>query len=597
MEGRGEGYQKNDMANEVIIELIARTEAAEKQMEELKDQIKDLTESQKKAQKSTNSLVKGFKGIGLAMKAMGIGIILKLFDALGSAMERNQKAADLLTTATTTIKILFDDLIGLLEPLMDGLKGVFTDPIESIKNFGESVKNYLVNGFNQVISAAGHIGTALKRLINFDFGGAAIAAKKAGADMVDAFVGVEEGGIDVIKEGLEAVNEYVGELPQRISKAAKEAIELGKLNKAAELAEVERQRLQLDFQKREERLRQIRDDEFRSIEDRKQANADLLALLSEQEEAERKAVDLRIAAARAQYEMTGLHEDMVALRQAELELIDLTERIEGQRSEALTNRVALEKESLELERSRKVTLEEIANIEAQAAVEMETNKLKQLQSQQKLETDIHMQRLDRIGQERLAMAAAGQQGTQAYQDLINEQNKIDAEYEQNSLKRTKQMEALKKDARVSLAQDGLKVIGDLFGQESAAGKAAAVASATIDTYKAFTNALANTPLPPPGPQIAAGLTLASGFAQVRNILSTPVPNGFGGGGGASAGRGGAPTPTLPNVSILGGNEAMTQATRSLAQFGKKPTRAFVVSGEITDNQALDRRIERNASFG
>jgi hypothetical protein len=208
-----------------------------------------------------------------------------------------------------------------------------------------------------------------------------------------------------------------------------------------------------------------------------------------------------------------------------------------------------------------------------------------------------LQRLDRISQERLAMAAAGQQGTQAYQDLINEQNKIDAEYEQNSLKRTKQMEALKKDARVSLAQDGLKVIGDLFGQESAAGKAAAVASATIDTYKAFTNALANTPLPPPGPQIAAGLTLASGFAQVRNILSTPIPNGFGGGGGAAAGRGGAPTPTLPNVSILGGNEAMTQATRSLAQFGKKPTRAFVVSGEITDNQALDRRIERNASFG
>jgi hypothetical protein len=54
---------------------------------------------------------------------------------------------------------------------------------------------------------------------------------------------------------------------------------------------------------------------------------------------------------------------------------------------------------------------------------------------------------------------------------------------------------------------------------------------------------------------------------------------------------------MPNVSILGGNEAMTQATRSLAQFGKKPTRAYVVSGEMTDNQALDRRIERNASFG
>lgn len=585
------------MANEVIIELIARTEAAQKQMDELKDQIKDLTESQKKAQKSTNSLVKGFKGIGLAMKAMGIGIILKLFDALGNAMGRNQKAADLLTTATTTINILFDDLIKLLEPLMDGLMGVFTNPVESIKNFGETVKNYLVNGFNQVISAAGHIGTALMRLINFDFGGAAIAAKKAGADMVDAFVGVEEGGIDVIKEGLEVVNEYVTDLPKRIEKASKQAIELIKLNKAAELAEVERQRLQLEFQKREERLRQIRDDEFRSIEDRKKANADLLVLLSEQEEAERKAVELRIAAARAQFEMTGMHEDEVALRQAELELIDLTERIEGQRSEALTNRVALEKESLEIQRSRKLTAEEIANIEAKASIDLERNQLTQLQRQQELETSIHLQRLDRISQERLAMTAAGQEGTQAYQDLINEQNKIDAEYEATSLARTEQMEKLKKDARVSLAQSGLKIIGDIFGQESAAGKAAAVASATIDTYKAFNNALANTPLPPPGPQIAAGLTLAQGFAQVRNILSTQIPNNFGGGGAGGAGGGGAATPSLPNVSILGGNEAMTQATRSISELGKKPTRAFVVSGDVTNNQALDRRIERNASFG
>jgi hypothetical protein len=597
MEGSYESNQENDMANEVIIELIARTEAAQKQMDELKDQIKDLTESQKKAQKSTNSLVKGFKGIGLAMKAMGIGIILKLFDALGNAMGRNQKAADLLTTATTTINILFDDLIKLLEPLMESLMGVFTNPLESIKSFGETIKDYVINGFQQIVSAAGHIGTALLKLVKFDFKGAAESAKEAGRDMVDAFVGVEEGGIEVIKEGLEVVNKYTQELPKRIKKASKQATELIKLNKEAELAEVERQRLQLEFQKREERLRQIRDDEFRSIEDRKKANADLLVLLSEQEEAERKAVELRIAAAKAQFEMTGMHEDEVALRQAELELIDLTERIEGQRSEALTNRVALEKESLEIERSRKLTLEEIANIEAQAAVEMETNKLKQLQSQQKLETDIHMRRLDRIGQERLAMAAAGQQGTQAYQDLINEQNKIDAEYEQNSLKRTEQMEKLKKDARVSLAQDGLKVIGDIFGQESAAGKAAAVASATIDTYKAFNNALANTPLPPPGPQIAAGLTLAQGFAQVRNILSTPIPNNFGGGGAGGAGGGGAATPTLPNVSILGGNEAMTQATRSISELGKKPTRAFVVSGDVTNNQALDRRIERNASFG
>lgn len=67
------------------------------------------------------------------------------------------------------------------------------------------------------------------------------------------------------------------------------------------------------------------------------------------------------------------------------------------------------------------------------------------------------------------------------------------------------------------------VVADFFGRQTAAGKAFAVAQATMNTYLAFTNALANTPGPPPIPQIAAGLVLASGLIQVAKIVSTEPP--------------------------------------------------------------------------
>ena len=71
--------------------------------------------------------------------------------------------------------------------------------------------------------------------------------------------------------------------------------------------------------------------------------------------------------------------------------------------------------------------------------------------------------------------------------------------------------------------DVLGATADLFGRQTALGKAFAVGQATINTLQAFTNALALTPLPPPGPQIAAGLTLAAGLAQVAKIVSYKPP--------------------------------------------------------------------------
>ena len=63
-------------------------------------------------------------------------------------------------------------------------------------------------------------------------------------------------------------------------------------------------------------------------------------------------------------------------------------------------------------------------------------------------------------------------------------------------------------------------IGELFGENTAAAKAAAVAQATINSYVAFTKALSS--LPPPFSFIQAALALSAGLAQVKKILDVKV---------------------------------------------------------------------------
>lgn len=137
-------------------------------------------------------------------------------------------------------------------------------------------------------------------------------------------------------------------------------------------------------------------------------------------------------------------------------------------------------------------------------------------------------------------------------------------------------------------------VADLFGRESAAGKAAAIAQATIDTYlsaqKAYT---ATVGVPIVGPVLApinAGLAIAAGIKNIKAITAVKTPDGGGGGGGNLSNNftSGAQAPSFNVV----GNSGMNQ----LAQIQQTPIQAYVVSGEVTSAQALDRNRIKNATL-
>lgn len=89
------------------------------------------------------------------------------------------------------------------------------------------------------------------------------------------------------------------------------------------------------------------------------------------------------------------------------------------------------------------------------------------------------------------------------------------------------IEKAKQANKVQLASDAFGSLASIFGEESKAGKAAAIAQTTIDTYKSATSAYsALSGIPIVGPAlgaIAAGAAIASGLSNVKKIVGTKEP--------------------------------------------------------------------------
>ena len=109
--------------------------------------------------------------------------------------------------------------------------------------------------------------------------------------------------------------------------------------------------------------------------------------------------------------------------------------------------------------------------------------------------------------------------------------------------------AASKAANLDAINNLLQNASALLGKSTVAGKAVAIATATIDTYKAATAAYASLAgIPIIGPVlggIAAGVAVASGLASVKKILSVQVPST---GSGSSGGGGGGSAPAAPAAS-------------------------------------------------
>ena len=176
----------------------------------------------------------------------------------------------------------------------------------------------------------------------------------------------------------------------------------------------------------------------------------------------------------------------------------------------------------------------------------------------------------------------------AYSDKI----KIVREDEADANKAIKKAEV---EAGLGVAASAFDAISELAGESSAAGKAAAVASATINTYLGASSAYAQTPGGPIIKGVAAGVAVLAGLMQVKKILAVKVPGDKGGGGGGTL-------PTMPSAptydpnAALASNAAGQTADNQItlgdqtSSTGANVIKAYVVSSDMSSQQEADKKI-------
>ncbi len=668
-----ENKEINLKVNSNIDDVTKEIKSLNKNLDKTTDEVKNVGKSTNEVEKSTKTLADGFKGVGLAIKAMGIGLVISAMGTLKEIFMSNQKVADTMATAMGTIT------------------NVFTKVVDVIVSVVEKV-NQSSNGFKGLTAVVSGLMTIALTPLKLSFYSISLAIDEAKLAWEESFFG--DGDPKKIKE----LNKRISGTKDNIEEVGKNALEAGKkvaknigtaisevgavvegtidgvskisikgayeqakantqLQNAAKLAEANQARLVEQYDRQAEKLRQVRDEERNSVVDRIKANNDLKNVLNNQEKAMLGAADAQIAAANATLSQNKTIENQVALTNALANREGVLAQIEGLRSEQKANDLALNKELLDLTKSKQEAETELAINQKQFDAERlkdeealllakktalefaKTQELERLQNvinttkegtqaridaeneyaskKQEIENqittaqdEIDTYRFDKkiekqqliIENDALAFEAKLEAITEQ-ERLITEATNISEEERTALLKanaearvKLSEAEAQAKEALFSKTSATLSKGADLLGKNTAAGKAMAVASALINTYQGITAELATKTTTPfeIGLKMAnVALIAATGFKSVKDILAVKVPGGAGGGASPSGGMGAGAAPQFNVVGQGGAN----QIAQSINNQNQSPIQAYVVAQNVTSAQSLNRNIVSNASLG
>ena len=553
---------------------------------EVSTQNKETAQSIKNIEGSSKSAVKGIKAIGASIKAIGIGLLIAAFAKLKEVFEENQKVADFFNVTFEALSLAFNDFFNFLDSnigtVVGYFKSIFNDPLQAVKDLGNAIKDNIIERFNSALEVAGYLGSALKKLFTGDFAGALDDAKSAGAEFVDVLTGVDDSANKIADAVSSAVDATINYAKSTID-AAKSTVEL---NKAAAMSEVVLQGLIEKYDKQAEVLRQIRDDETKTIAERQKANDDLLKVLELQSEKMLEQANNIEAAAQAQFDKNANDANAIALQQAKNEKLGIEAQITGFISEQQSNANALSREAIELNQSKIDSDAEIAIAKQQFLADEIQGEYLRLEAQKIVAEQEAQIELDRLNTKK----ALYKEGTQAYQDAQNEIDKFTQDSAQKQIKIERDLNL----AKQQLVTDALGNLASIVGENSKFGKGIALVQAIRDTYAGANLALASAP--PPFNFISAAAVIAGGLANVKSITATPEPKApsF-----AKGSRGGAsvsvPTPQAPSFNVVGAS-SNNQLAETIASKTNEPMKAYVVASDVTTAQSLERNIVSSASI-
>jgi len=615
----------------IVVELQAKTDKALKGIDSVAKSVEDLNKevvssnkatekSLKGVQGASKSAAKGIKAVGTTLKAIGIGLVISALSSLKELFSQNQKAVDLFNTVFETAAIVVGEVVNAFTNIYDVLTQS-TDQFDALGKVMSGILTSVLAPFKMAFYGI-QLGMQAAQLAweeSFFGDGDPKEIKRLNAAILETKDNMKEVADEAVGAAVTIYNNF-GEAVSEVGKVGSTVIEeLGKvsvtaaydtakanvdLQKSAELAAARQGLIFETFDRQAEKLRQIRDDETKSIAERKKANDELLVKIADAEKGmlAQAQMQLRVANADLKRDKNNV-ESQVAQIEAVKELAAVRAQIEGIRSEQMSNENALNKESLELTNAR---LESESNLSIEQKrfnaeqIEDELLRLTKLKEIDELEKEQETLRLEAIVENANA-------GTQAKIDAEIALNEFTEQSRQTDLTRTKEiakakidLEKVQEEATKKRVQGTIGALGSLssvLGESTAAGKGMAIAAATMNTYQGVTDALAAKTFTPFDTALkfvnAAGI-LSTGLKTVKQITAVKIPNS--GGGGSAPSGGGVSIPSAPPAFNVVGASETSQLADSIGSQSQEPTRAYVVSADVTTSQEMDRNTIEGASI-
>lgn len=567
----------------------------------------------KKMTGTLKAVTTGFKGMRAAIISTGIGALIIGIVALTAAFKGSEEGQNRWNKIMAVVGALTGNLADLMADLGEAIINTFTNPVDTLKNFSKSVKEFILDRVDGVIDSMGLLGGAIKKAFSGDFKGALKDAK-------DGFIKLNNNinpAVMAVNAATKAVVNFTKEQIKEGKAAAKVADMRAKADKIERNLIVERSKLESEIALL--RLKSREEDKF-TAEERKQALLDAQALEDTLLDKETEYLELRRDAqiqentfSRSNKENLTKEAEAIAAvnrqiaarantaRQVQREVIRISRQITAEEKAEAAKQKAIQDAKIAEAKKRTDDIAKILDAarlkEQDAAATTEAEKLeldRQRRTQELIDLGAHWTQIAEI--------------TAYYQNQINAAN-LASTTETN--KKIKDDEQKLQDAKFKLAGDVLQNISgiaNLFAGQNEKNakkafnisKAVGIAQTGINTAQAIMKAAAETTDYTPPQAIRTANMIAMGVAgavQIAGIASqkfqssgagassVPMPSAGGGGGGAQ--------PPAFNVVGASGESQLADAIGGQMQ---RPARAYVVSNDVTSAQELDRNIIEGASI-
>jgi hypothetical protein len=615
------------MAEERTINLNVNTKDAQKNVKDLEkavegvnEEVKETTESSseltgqldnltggaiskfKAFKTSLKGVTGGFKTMRAAIISTGIGLLIIAITSLIAAFKGSEEGQNKFAKLTTIIGAAVGNLVDLLADLGEGIINAFTNPIETIKNFANSVKTFVVDRITGTIDSIGLLGSAIKKVFSGDFKGALEDTKKGFKGLVDnSPYGIIRDGV---KSATESVKDFIKEQDKELKQAAAVADMRAKADKIERKLIVDRSKLESEIANL--RLKSRQEEEFSAAE-RKQALLDAQVLEDQLLDKETEFLELRRDAQILENTFSRSNKENLTKEAEAIAAVNRQQAARANTARQVQREVNTISKQIEAENKR------IANEEKAEKDKIAADEKLRLESIQKIRDEFAAKQKEKEAETELEKLALEEEKKLDELDKLNatEEQKLEiltyyaglrTDLEEKENKKKEQLEKLRTQQTLGDAKNTFNQIANLAGKDSKVGKALALASATISGVEGVQNAYSTaqkspiTAVFPAYPVVQAGLAAAVAAKNIATIRKTDPT----GGGGASvsniaaAGGGGASQP--PSFNIVGASDT-NQLADAIGGQTQQPVQAYVVANDVTTAQSLENNIVEGATLG